>query len=92
MFQPGRMLDQELISAPGRSGNTKRQQPLVLRQLDVAAHHVAHVLFGQLVVRQVNGRRSRVSRSCCAIFGSSPLRLRWSGPRTRGRWRASLMR
>ena len=44
---------QKLHERAGPLGEHKAQQPLVLSQRGVATHHVAYVLFGQLIVGQV---------------------------------------
>ena len=59
MFQPGGMLERKRISAPGRSGKDEAVQALVRGQRAAAADHVADVLLGQLVVGEVERRRSR---------------------------------
>jgi hypothetical protein len=41
------------MSAPGRSGKTKRYRRSSRASSLRPAHHVAHVLLGQLVVREV---------------------------------------
>ena len=45
----------------------KAQQPLVLCQNRWAAHHVAHVLFGQIVVRQIQRLESLLAQCLCNV-------------------------
>ncbi len=52
------MRDRKRISAPGPLGKDEAVEPLVARQRAAPADHVAHVLLGQLVVGQVEGREA----------------------------------
>ena len=53
MFQPRLMLFRKRISAPGRSGNSKRYRISFSRRRRVAADQMAHVQLGHFVVGQV---------------------------------------
>ena len=53
MFQSLRMLSRKRISAPGRSGNSKRYSSSFFAQRRASADHVAHVQLGHLVVGEI---------------------------------------
>ena len=53
---------QKLHQCTRALGEHKAQQPLVMGQAAVAAHHVADVLFGQLVVCQVQCLKAMLAK------------------------------
>jgi hypothetical protein len=90
MFQVGLHQAQELEQRAGALGEHKAQQALVLRQRRVAAHQVAQMLLGQLVVRQVQ-RLEAVAREILGDLGRFALAARGQAHEHMGLG-ASLMR
>ena len=72
MFQRPPSFSRNCISAPGRSGNSNRHSRSCAHVGRVAAHHVAHVQLGHLVVGEVDrlvaGRASSCARQRRAIL------------------------
>jgi hypothetical protein len=67
------MAARKRISAPGRSGKTKRNSRSS-RASGCAAHHVAHMLLGQFVVGQVDGGKAVALEAALDALG---LVARW---------------
>ena len=75
MFQFGmHRAGQEAHQRARPFGEQEAEQPLVVRQLAAPAHHVAHVLLGQLVVVRSTVLEAVALRRCRAIVFDSPPR------------------
>ncbi len=68
MFQPGASR-QEAHQRTGPLGEDEAVQPLVARQLRMAADHVAHVFLGEFVVAQVDGGKAVADEVARDAFG-----------------------
>ena len=68
MFQSGCMADKKRISAPGRSGKSKRSSRSSWARA-ASADHVAQVLFGEIVVGEVDGLEAGALEGACQLGG-----------------------